>query len=452
MNRKQINWLLGEIETWHIEGLIGADAALQLKSRYELVKKDQRPVGLIILGSLGALLIGLGIISLLAANWGAIPRDMRAVISFLPLVISFSVALYGALKMDLSLALTEPLGIFWGLSIGAGIALISQTYHLPGEMETFILTWMILLVPVVWLTRSLGCVAGFYIGLLFWAGYVQNKLGTGILYWPLSALVLPVVMDVKRRSPTGMRGVFMSWSLLVSSIIALGMTLEKSLPGLWIIIYTSFFAVMLLWGTLSDRSESEVWSRPLSVCGGGGLAVVLYLLCYEWPWEKVGPAHYRYGNGHHLWAAVIYDFSLTAVLLVVALILFFLWRKRASADSGCSVLTRRTSTFWFAAPLVITVIYGIASYSSERTEALSSLLACIYVAVLSLLTIAAGIGLRGLWMINCGMLLFLALVIGKFFSEDYSFTVKGIVFIVSGIIFFIVNTIFARRLKMEVRS
>jgi len=55
-------------------------------------------------------------------------------------------------------------------------------------------------------------------------------------------------------------------------------------------------------------------------------------------------------------------------------------------------------------------------------------------------------------MINCGMLLFLALVIGKFFSEDYSFTVKGIVFIVSGIIFFIVNTIFARRLKMEVRS
>ena len=232
MNRKQINWLLGEIDTWQGEGLIGADAALRLKSRYERVGEDQRPVGLIILASLGALLVGLGVISLVAANWGAIPRDARAAIAFLPLVISYGAALYGCLRLNQSLAVNEPVGIFWGLSIGAGIALISQTYHLPGDMDAFLMTWMLLRVPVAWLTRSLGCVAGFYIGLLFWAGYVEHKLGTALFYWPVSALVLPVVVDVKRRAPRGMRGIFMFWSLMVSSIIALGITVGQ-IPGFY---------------------------------------------------------------------------------------------------------------------------------------------------------------------------------------------------------------------------
>ncbi|MDA3925228.1 MAG: DUF2157 domain-containing protein [Kiritimatiellae bacterium] len=480
MNRKQINWLLGEIETWHAEAIIGSALAQQLKSRYELAKKDQRLVGLIILGSLGALLIGLGIISLLAANWGDIPRDTRAVISFLPLIISYGTALFIGLKKKTSLAFKEPLGIFWGLSIGAGIALISQTYHLPGDLEIFILVWMLLLVPVVWLTRSLGCVAGFYIGLLFWSGYVQDKLGVAVWYWPLSALVLPVVLDVRRRAPDGMRGVFMFWSLLVSSIIALGMTMERSLPGLWLIIYTSFFVVMLLWSSVMDREDVGIWSRPLSLCGGGGLTVVLYLLCYKWPWDNIGPEHYRHGCGHHLWASVIYDFSLTAVLLIATLVLFFLWRRKTSrlcnvgsqSQENCSVgsqsqscknqsngencdsslLSIITKALWYSAPLVVTVIYGIASYASSEVEEICSAITCLYVAALSLLTIAEGIGSRMLWMINFGMLLFLALVIGKFFSEEYSFTIKGVVFIVSGVIFFIVNTIFARKLRKEEQS
>jgi lipopolysaccharide export LptBFGC system permease protein LptF len=55
-------------------------------------------------------------------------------------------------------------------------------------------------------------------------------------------------------------------------------------------------------------------------------------------------------------------------------------------------------------------------------------------------------------MVNCGVLLFLAVVLGKFFNEDFSFTIKGVVFIVCGLLFFLVNTIFARKIKQEVRS
>ncbi len=452
MNKKQINWLLNEIKVWRGEALVSAEIAEQLASRYEQVKRDQTPVGLIVLGSLGALLTGLGIISLLAANWGTIPRDIRGLIAFMPLSLSYCAALFILLRLKPSLALYEPLGIFWGLSIGAGIALIAQTYHLPGDLESFILTWVLLLVPVVWLTRSLGCVAGFYIGLLLWAGYVQSNHGVTLWYWPLSALIFPLVIDVKRRSPTGMRGVFMFWSLLFSSIAALVMNLERTVPGLWIVICVSFFTVMLLVGNLIDNHESEMWSKPLSLCGAGGLAVVLSMLCYEWPWKDVGPEHYRYQYGYHSWASYIYDFPLTIILLVAALFLLFRWWRRCTRDSGCDKLTKFLGLFWYASPLVITVFYGIAAYAAGRADEICALLATLYLAILCLTTIASGIAARRLWMVNCGMLLFLALVIGKFFSTEYSFTVKGVVFIVSGLIFFIANAIFTRKLREEARS
>ena len=438
--------MLGEVEIWRSEQLIGTETAQKLKARYELLQGDQRPVGLIILGSLGALLTGLGIISLLAANWGDMPRDLRALISFLPLVISYGAALYGCTKMKPSLAFYEPLGIFWGLSIGAGIALISQTYHLPGEMSTFLLTWMLLLVPVIYLTRSLGCVAGYYIGLLCWSSLVQRDMGVGIFFWPLSALILPVVITVRRGNHSGLRGVFMFWSLLISTIIALGMTMERTLPGLWIIIYISFFTVLLLVGVLVNTKDADIWSKPLSLCGAGGLAVVLYLLCYAWPWEDIGPAYYRIGYGCHLWASIIYDFSLAILLLIGALVLLFLWRKR---DSAQSKLIKVANIFWFAAPLVVTVFYGISSYAQGDADELCAILTSLYVIVLSLLTIASGIRQMALWVVNCGILLFLAVMLGKFFNEDFSFTAKGVVFIISGLIFFFVNMIFAKKIKRE---
>ncbi len=446
MNRKQIDWLLNEIGLWNREGLISDETARELGARYALLRRDSRSVALVILGSLGALLTGLGIISLLAANWGDLPRSARAVIAFLPLIIAYAAALYGILRRQCSPALCEPLGIFWGLSIGAGIALISQTYHLPGDMETFILTWMVLLVPVLWLTRSLGAVAGYSIGLLFWAGCVESRMGTGILYWPLSALALPLVIAVRRREPEGMRGLFMFWTLLASSIIALGMTLDKSLPGLWIIIYAAFFTVLLLWGSLADSTRLGFSARPLSLCGGGGLAVVLYLLCYEWPWRDIGPAHYRTAGGHYLWVAIVYDFTLTVLLFGIALVLFLRWR-RGAAGAGLTALERTTHTLWYAAPMVTVVAYGIASCGDAVPAEACALLLTLYLAVLSLLTLSAGIAARVLWMLNGGMLLFLALIIGKFFSEEYSFTLKGIVFILSGAIFFTVNLIFARKLR-----
>jgi Zn-dependent protease with chaperone function len=50
-------------------------------------------------------------------------------------------------------------------------------------------------------------------------------------------------------------------------------------------------------------------------------------------------------------------------------------------------------------------------------------------------------------LINMGVLVFLAVALGRFFSSEASFTAKGVVFIVCGGVFLATNLVVSRRMK-----
>ena len=169
MASREIEWLKREVVAWERDGVVDAATVARLRTRYALAAANETPWGRIIFGSLGALLVGLGIIALLAANWSELGRPTRTVIAFTPLSLCAILYVTGYLRGWSSRAFLEPLGLFWGLSIGAGVALIGQTYHLPQDAEAFTLVWTLLLIPVCYATRALAPVAGFFVGLLTWA-------------------------------------------------------------------------------------------------------------------------------------------------------------------------------------------------------------------------------------------------------------------------------------------
>ncbi|MEI6788167.1 MAG: DUF2157 domain-containing protein, partial [bacterium] len=68
-----LEWLRGEIQSWLTDGLISRDQAESLQARYP-VDRNGRSWGMIIFSCLGAVIIGLGVILLLAYNWHAIPK------------------------------------------------------------------------------------------------------------------------------------------------------------------------------------------------------------------------------------------------------------------------------------------------------------------------------------------------------------------------------------------
>ncbi|MCL2104942.1 MAG: DUF2157 domain-containing protein, partial [Kiritimatiellaeota bacterium] len=187
-------WLLQEMEHWQRDGLIDAGTRERIRQRYDsgIPSVSWRQI---LLCSLGALLIGLGVIALLASNWDVLSRGMRAVIALLPLMLCVGAYLLGLFKGWRSQGFLEPLGIFWGLATGTGLALIAQTYQISGDEEAFALAWTLMLLPTLYATRSVSVGLGYFVGLFVWAYLAYDNASIRMGYWPLACLAVPFIVS-----------------------------------------------------------------------------------------------------------------------------------------------------------------------------------------------------------------------------------------------------------------
>lgn len=427
MGNRETRWLLAEIENWQAEGVVSAETAATLRARYATEQSMGSTWGRIILTVFGVSLLGLGLIALLAANWESLTRPMRVVLAFLPLLISVGLYGIGVVKDWHSRAFLEPLGAFWGLSIGVGISLIAQTYQISGSPENFALTWSLLLLPVVWATQAVLPVIGYYVGLLVWVSLFKIADGFVCHYWFFALLGIPVIRDVVRATACGIRGQLMLWGAVGTALAALGITLEKQIPGLWIIIYTSIFSLLWLLGIRIEGNETRgVFHAPLRTLGGVGLFVMLYLLMFQWPWS------FEYGfralESYRSWVTWSYDLALSVAAPAAATAAWVMvWRgTQQEAWSWMQLL-------WGSAFIVVAGIYVLSWVCmSEAHGHWASVLVLAYLSLLGLGTLLTGIRCRALAQVKWGVYVLVLIVLGKFFSSEMSFTTKGVAFIACG--------------------
>lgn len=152
MNHKE--WLRREIVLWRNEGIVAEDVAEVLMKRYSPPER-RFSWGVMIASGFGALLVGLGMISLFAANWDSLGRPIRAMISFAPIVFCGALAWVASAKGWKSMQFWEPLGLFWCIALGAGASLVAQTYQVGGSVSALILFVALLMLPTIWITRSI---------------------------------------------------------------------------------------------------------------------------------------------------------------------------------------------------------------------------------------------------------------------------------------------------------
>ncbi|KAB2951367.1 DUF2157 domain-containing protein [Heliorestis acidaminivorans] len=149
MLQSQQSWLLREIEQWHAEGLISESQKSTLVKRYETSPGNSYSIILMLAG----LLVGLGIILLIASNWEELSRSLRIF-----MILSFTVACY-SLGYYLTYGRrnypkTGIAFIFLGLlSYGAGIWLIGQMFHLSAYDATGLGLWFLGAIVMAHLTK-----------------------------------------------------------------------------------------------------------------------------------------------------------------------------------------------------------------------------------------------------------------------------------------------------------
>ena len=158
-------------------GIIDEETAKAILA-FHAQKKASAPNRLgLVLSVLGAALIGLGIILIIAHNWDDFSRPFKTILAFLPMVIGQLACGYTLYQQKESSTWRESSAVFLFFSVGACIGMVSQIYHLEGELSSFLLTWMVLVLPLIYLMKS-SIVSLLYLGGITWyatnSGYVHN--------------------------------------------------------------------------------------------------------------------------------------------------------------------------------------------------------------------------------------------------------------------------------------
>jgi uncharacterized membrane protein len=289
MSQRHIQWLQEELPTLVSQGVLTTEAAERLRRYYS--GREGRARGrsraVVAFSILGAALVGSGIILLLAHNWDQMSRAMRTVISFTPLVCAQAVAAWVLWKRRDSPAWREGAGTALTLAIGATISLIAQTYNISGDFGGFMLTWTLLVLPVVYLLDASMPAVLYLAGITVWSADARISGGHPLWFWLLTALVLPHLWLSARKNRLSPRVAFVCWALALSLAFGTGICESDLLHDWWILIYAGVLAAMYLIGDRWFDEAAHWWQRPFQTVGGLGVfGLALFLTC-RWPWHEL---------------------------------------------------------------------------------------------------------------------------------------------------------------------
>ncbi len=431
MNRKAIKWLYQELPELIAKGVLNQEVAGKIRQYYGEIKSTSRTSAILIIsGTIGALLIGLGIILLLAHNWEQFSRFTRALLSFAPLVIGQGIVLWVLWKKPESSAFKEGTATFLSLMVGASIALISQTYNIPGDTGTFILTWMLLIVPIAYIMQASLPAAIYLIGITAWAGSYWNNPGKAVLFWPLATIVMPHFIWALRQEIYTIRTAILSLVMIICVSVGAGFSLGTTWSGSWIIIFSSIYGIFYSIGHLKFSRFTTNWQRPLRMIGAIGLFILALQFTFRYVWQDRSRDYYGI-NRNISGINALPDHIITLAIITIAILLFYDNVKRKNL----------TNSLFGALPLLAIVGFLF----KEQTIILPLLIFNIYLLILSVSRIMHGIRNNSLSTVNTGMLMLAILIIARFFDSEINFIVKGLVFIVVGIGFLVTNVLLVRR-------
>ena len=411
-------------------GIITQDTAERINNYYDAKAGPPQNKLVIIFGILGALLVSLGIILILGHNWDELSRTTKTVIAYIPLLAGQALCAYTLIKRDSSTAWREASSAFIFIAIGASISLISQIYNIPGSLSSFMMTWMLLALPVVYIMRSSIASLMYIAGITWYAcetGYFNNRDSESYYYWGLLLLILPHYYLLYRKHRESNFFIFHNWFIPLSVIIVLG-TVANEVWELMLIAYMSLFGLLYHIGNLPLLREQKIRNNGYLVLGSLGTVVVLLGLSFDFFWSEL--------RDNPFWKNELFsspEFIASAVLTLAAAIVWITQKmKQKPLD-----LKPVEAVF-----ILFIIIFIIGTYSPVAVVLINLL-----VLLIGILTIREGARQFHLAVLNYGLLIVTALVICRFFDTEIGFVFKGILFVAVGVGFFLANMWMLRKRK-----
>ncbi len=416
--QKEPAWLLDELPKLIEKGVVDAAAAARLRAHYaqDAAEAGSRlGWGMILLATGGAALVGLGIILIFAHNWQNWTPEMRVGLSLLPLLAGQGASAW-ALRSG-GRVWSEAAGLFTAIAIGASIALIAQTYQMGGDLPRFLLTWLLLAVPLVYVLDSSAVAAACWLLALGWSaagahwwwgrsfGDMPDPLRLP-LFLALFALPLPHLVRHIRLDRAGARVAWMLRTALITLAIGFVYVGHRDHMDALFVIYAGMAAAAVLAGQRYFAGVHGAWGNPLRSIGRFGVFVMALLMTHDdalrnldWPRSSI----------------------MLLPLLLAAGAAWLAWQEFRAGDRLLAPVLGVLTPLAFVLPLL-----------ADKAMAPAVILAHVYALALAGALIRTGLSRSQLGLANQGAALIAALILLRFFDSDLSYIVRGVGFIVTG--------------------
>lgn len=446
-----------EAQRWRSEGLISDEQFRKLSQQYgfEAIETAARDRFVMILLGLGSILVGIGALTFVAANWQALSQTVKAGLLFITMLIcdlSGFVLINRIAPSDRWRRLGQALLLLGALLLGANLALMGQIVHTSSTRYELCATWAVGVLAMAYGVQLpfLGMLALLILGIGYWSAlwdmvWLQSSVfGVWTLQiMPLlvSALFLP--LTYRCRSPLLFA---LSAIAVTSSLGILILDVGRSLPYL-IDALILVLPLALLWAyddTLwpflknlilrQELSHPEILDedsdRPFQPIARGlmvfGLSMLYWILSFQDVW--LASAGRGLLNTALLWR--------NSGLVILTLLFFLVWAVGAWAYLGW-----RPSRSWrldslsaiILAFLLITSGLFFWTFVAGPVPIFATTVMNILLAVLSLGLMREGLGSGSRVPFWWGLVVLTLQILSRVLEYETGLLVKSLVFVACGI-------------------
>ena len=403
-------------------GVISEDTAGKITAYYRDKKASSSNRLFIVFGILGSLLVGTGIILMLAHNWDNFSRWQKTLFAFIPLLagqIWCGFSLFSD-RLKGNVTWRESSATFLFFAVGACIALIGQIYNLTGSTESYLLSWMLLSLPLAYIMPSSTVSLLYLIGITAYgvnADYWYRSVMHQYLYWLLLLFLLPAYYRHLTQKKDSNFTLFHHWGIALSLVIMLGSLYKENHQ--WIltaVTYACLFGVYGLVGKTSYFQEKKWIFNSYAIIGLPGMLTWCFIGGYKDFWGSVEDA------------LVIDQSPMWIPLVILLLISGYLFYKIISSD------WQKLQLLDFGG-----IVFGIAAFSCAVNPAVSATLINIYLLATGVQLVIRGAKKENLALLNLGLVIVALLIAMRFFDIDMTFALRGLLFVLLGGGFFMAN-------------
>lgn len=423
-------------------GILTPDTARNISVWYEQKKQPGSNRFVLVLGIFGSLLVGLGLILLVAHNWDQFSRLIKTLFSFLPLLLAQLICLFVLLRKRDNSVWSESSAIFLFFAIAASIALVSQVYHVNGSLSSFLLSWLLLSFPIIYIMASSG-VSLLYIGVSTWYGvemgysdlFNSNHTEGPYLYLILMALAIPHYYFLWKNSKQRNFFTMHNWVIAVSLVIMLGAFIGDGYPyPEWAFVgYLSLFSIFYGIGRSVYFDRSKTMANPFLLLGIAGTMVILMI----WSFREMAQQFMVDHSNKTTFFTWLFSYIIIALLIVNCLQIMLVQKRKVLINFSPVELS----------PFILTFSILLFGHFPEVTGFIIN----GWILLIGLYYVRRGSRINHLGILNFGLLIILTLAMIRFFDDSIPFIWRGLFFLVTGASFFIANYWMIRKRKQASR-